>query len=480
MVETTKVGRRQFLLGSAAALGGLSLAAPAMAQTVRQSNHGGKLPARGNFIITGAYVMTMDRGLGDIERGDVHVANGVIVAVGRDLKAAGATRIDGRGTIVLPGLVETHWHMWNSLMRSMAGDTPDKGYFKTTAALGKVYLPEDMYQGTRLAAAEAIAGGITSVHDWCHNIRSPEHARADLRALQDTGIRARFSYGTAQGLPIDQIADLGDLEKLSGEWAKHSNDGLITLGFAWRGQGGNSSRIPPEVWQKEFETGRRLGLPITVHASGSRPTIGQIADLAKANALGKDVQCVHANFATAEEIQNLVTSGASVSTSPYTELRIGFGLQQTGKFLAAGVPVGLSIDTTELGGDVDMFAIMKAIQNVENGEAENEFKISARRVLELGTIEGARSMGIDKLVGSLVPGKRADVIMVSTRGLNMGLFTDAAHMIVECGQPANVDTVVIDGRIMKRHGKLTAISSDQVIDEAAAALAGIRKRANWS
>jgi 5-methylthioadenosine/S-adenosylhomocysteine deaminase len=492
MVETTqvgRVGRRRFLVGSAVALGGLGAAglllrSPAMAQASGRRrasrDRAGKRPGRDNFIITGAYIMTMDRALGDIERGDIHVDNGAIVAVGRDLKAAGATRIDGRSMIVLPGFVETHWHMWNSLLRSMAGDAPEKGYFRTTATLGKVYLPEDMYQGTRLAAAEAISSGITFVHDWCHNIRSPEHARADLRALRDTGIRARFSYGTAQGIPINQLADLGDIEKLRAEWAQQSNGGLISLGFAWRGQGGNSARIPAEVWQREFETGRRLGLPISVHASGSRPTIGQIADLATANVLSKDVQVVHANFATQEEIQSLASAGASVSSSPYSELRIGFGLQQTGKFLAAGVPVGLSVDTTELGGDVDMFAIMKAIQNVENGETENEFKLTARRALELATIEGARSMNIDSSVGSLVPGKRADLIMVSTRGLNMGVFTDPAHMIVECGQPANVDTVVIDGRILKQHGKLTAIAADQVIDGAAAALVGIRKRANWS
>src|SRR5207245_963956 len=108
-------------------------------------------------------------GLGDIAGGDVHVSDGAIVAVGKNLRVNGATAIDGNGMIAMPGLVETHWHMWNSLLRSMAGDKREDGYFPTTARFGKAYQPEDMYQGTRLAAAEAITNGITFVHDWCHN-----------------------------------------------------------------------------------------------------------------------------------------------------------------------------------------------------------------------------------------------------------------------------------------------------------------------
>jgi cytosine/adenosine deaminase-related metal-dependent hydrolase len=126
-----------------------------------------------------------------------------------------------------------------------------------------------------------------------------------------------------------------------------------------------------------------------------------------------------------------------------------------------------------------MFGIMKLVQNVENGKSENEFKLTARRVLELGTIEGARSMGIDDNVGSLKAGKRADLIMVSTRDINLSVFGDPAHMLVTAAQPANVDTVVIDGRILKRGGKLIALNAAQISREAAAANTALRQRANW-
>jgi 5-methylthioadenosine/S-adenosylhomocysteine deaminase len=480
MVGSSILNRRDMMRGTlalgTAAIAGLSgtpgLAAPQPAP---------RLPARGNFVIRNAFVMTMEPGTGDIAGGDVHVKDGVIVAVGRYLDAPDARTIKGEDTIVLPGLVETHWHMWNTLLRSMSGEKAEFGYFRTTAALGQKYQAGDMYQGTRLAAAEAINSGITFVHSWCHNIRGPEYAEADLRALRESGLRGRFSYGWMQAHPNTQPINLEDLERLHNNWGSYSNDGLITLGMAWRGQGGNNpaTAVPPEVYTKEIETARRLGIPITVHASGSRAAAGQVDRIGKANLLGKDMQIIHGIVLSPQEIATIKAAGASVSLSPTTELRIGFGFPQTANLIAAGIPVGLSVDTVELSGNADMFGIMKFIQNVENARSENEFKLTARRVLELGTIEGARSMGVADKIGSLKAGKRADLIMVSTRDVNLGVFGDPAHMLVTAAQPANVDTVIIDGRILKRNGRLIHLNAAQIATEAAAANAALRKRADW-
>src|SRR5215207_5527462 len=367
-----RLSRRSILCGtvalSAFAAAGPAFAAPKPAPKAA-SAPGPRLPARGNVVIRNAYVMTMERATGDIAKGDVHIREGAIIAVGQKLNAPGATTINGAGMIVLPGLVETHWHMWNTLLRSMSGEKPELGYFRTTAALGQKYEPTDMYQGTRLAAAEAINSGITFVHDWCHNIRSPAYLEQDLRALRESGLRARFSYGAAQGMPNNQGIVLADLERLARDWPNQSNDGLITLGLAWRGMGGNNpaTAIPSEIYKAEIEAARKLGLPISVHASGSRPAIGQVATIAKAGLLAKDMQIVHGVVLTPEEIEAIKAAGASVSLSPTSELRIGFGLPQTANVLAADIPVGLSVDTVELTGNADMFGIMKFIQNIENG-----------------------------------------------------------------------------------------------------------------
>ncbi len=175
----------------------------------------------------------------------------------------------------------------------------------------------------------------------------------------------------------------------------------------------------------------------------------------------------------------LAEAGSPVSLSPVTELRIGYGFPRLSELLAAGVPTGLSVDTTVLAGNADMFAIMKLTQGIENAKAENEFQLPARRVLELATIEGARSMGVASEVGSIVTGKRADVIMINTRSPNLAVFTDPAHMLVTAAQPANVDSVIVDGRVLKRGGALTTLDPARIGEQAAAALAAVRARAGW-
>jgi 5-methylthioadenosine/S-adenosylhomocysteine deaminase len=473
--------RRDFMRGAAAfgAAGATGLFSSSLMAQAQRSNVGSpKLPTRGEFTIANAYVMTMDGTLGDVAGGSVHVRNGEIVAVGKDVKGGG-TRIDGTGMIVMPGLVETHWHMWNTLYRSFAGDKPEEGYFPTVARFGQQMNPDDIFQSTRLSAAEAINSGMTFVHSWCHNVRSTAHAEADVRALSVAGIRARHSCGWAQGMPDTQGADQGPIESLARDWKSWSNEGLITLGMAWRGQF-RAGPIKPEVYQPEFDNARKLGLPITVHvAAAAHRAVNQIEPLYKGRLMGKDVQLVHALAATPAEIDMIAESGATVSSSPGTELRIGYGYPLLSEMLAKNIPLGISVDTSALTGSSSLFAMMKLARDSENARAESEFKMTARKALELGTIEGARSMGVDDKVGSLKPGKRADLIVINPNMLNMAVVTDPAHLVLEATGPENVDTVVIDGRILKHGGKLVALNTAEVIAGARSALAGVRERAKW-
>jgi 5-methylthioadenosine/S-adenosylhomocysteine deaminase len=425
------------------------------------------------LLIRNAYVLTMDPAVGDIAGGDVHVRAGAIAAVGRGLTAPGAEVIDGAGMLVLPGFVETHWHVWTTLLRSLSGDRQEHGYFPTSRTVGSFYTADDMYAAGRLAAAEAVHSGVTFVHDWCHNVRAPEYAEAALRALAETGIRARFSYGSPTGASNDVSIDLADLTRLRERWNDHSNGGLLTLGLAWRGAASAAT-------VRDHAVAKELGLPISVHANNFQSSAGGIAQLAARGFLGPNVQVIHAVWCTREEVRALADTRTTVSVSPYSEMRIGFGMPIVAELLDAGVNVGLSVDTPALSGNADMFAIMKAIQNIENGRALNEFKLTARRALELATIDGARSMGVGDLVGSLTPGKRADLIMVDTRAVNLAVMTEPAHLLVEAAQPANVDTVIIDGRIVKRGGRLTSLDVGDVIDSANRAFTAIRRRSGWS
>ncbi|HEY6279702.1 MAG TPA: amidohydrolase family protein, partial [Streptosporangiaceae bacterium] len=359
------------------------------------------------------------------------------------------------------------------------GEAPGPGYFKVSVELGRAFGPDDIYQGTRLACAEAISSGITTVHDWCHNVRGPAYAEAGLRALAGSGLRGRFSYGYAAGHPNDQPMDLAGLRRLHRDWDAWSDGGRLTLGMAWRGPGGSNPamRVAGPIYRQEIAAARELGIGVTVHACGPKSAAGQIATLARDGLLGPDLQIVHANWATRAEIAALAEAGSPVSISPYSELLIGYGLPRTAEFLAVGLPVGLSVDTTVLTGNADMFAIMKVTQGIGNAVALDEFALSHRQVLALATVDGARSLGLGAVTGSLTPGKQADIIMVSTGGPNLGVLTDPAHLLVTAAQPANVDTVIASGRVLKQDGVLTGADLAQICAGAAQALAGVRARA---
>jgi cytosine/adenosine deaminase-related metal-dependent hydrolase len=477
--------RRTFLSGAAAlgAMHGLGIRAHAAI-----SPSVANLPARGNVVIRNAYIMTMEPGQADLANGDVHVDNGLIIDVGIGLAAQGAEVIDGRDFIVMPGLIDTHWHMWTTLLRNMSGDDRAHGYFPMTTALGKVYTPRDMYYGTLLSSAEALHSGITTVHNWCHNIMSYEHAVEDLRAMQETGLRGRFSYGPARSTPLTQPINVSDLARMHGDWASQSNEGLLTLGIAWRGvqaalpnaEGKMEIRpLSPDMYRVEYEAARKLGLPVSVHLNSTKFDKDHILALHKLGYVFNGLQVIHAINTSPEEMDILAAAGASVSISPASEMRIGFGLTKIADYLDHKVNLALSVDTTPLTGNADMFGIMKLVQNLENGRSQSEFKLPARKVVELATIEGAKALGLADRTGSLKKGKRADIIMVGTRDINIGPFTEPAYMLVDSAQAGNIDTVLVDGRILKRNGKLTAIDSGRLMEEASAATHAVKQRANW-
>lgn len=439
-----------------------------------------ELPPRGEFIVQGAAVVTMDPALGDFDFADIHARDGSIIAVGQEVSAPGAEVIGGRGLIALPGFVDTHWHLWNSVFRGLVGFySPKLTYFPLKALLGPLYTPEDMYRAVRLGLAGAVSAGITTVHNWAHNIVGPEHADANILAQLETGLRGRFSYGWAEGQSDEQPMDLADLERVQREWLRDPHD-LLTLGVAIRGSEGPPSSERRNVYLREFAAARRLNLPITAHVAQRRESAAKsraISAFARDRLLGPDVQLVHAIHATEEERQAMAETGTHLSLSPLSALQVGMGFPQTTEMLAAGVLVSLSIDTVAVAG-ADMFATMKLVLDVEHARFENN-ELPAHRVLQMATIDGARDLGIDDRVGSLTPGKRADIILVRTDHINMSTLpaADWARLLVQHAHPGNVDTVVVDGRILKRDGRLVALDEQQIVHDATVSAQALVSRA---
>ena len=207
--------RRSFstLLGATALSGLGDGASGLMTRAIAQPT-----PAvRGSYLIKDGAVVTVDPNLGTLPRGDVLVRDGRIEAIGPDLAASAAETIDAADMIVMPGFVDTHYHMWSALGRNFIGDG-GFGYFPAKNATSTLYSAEDFYNSVMLGLVELANAGITTVHNWSHNTRSPAHADAELRAHRDAMLRARYSYGHIDRMPRDQPVDFTDVDRVKREY----------------------------------------------------------------------------------------------------------------------------------------------------------------------------------------------------------------------------------------------------------------------
>src|SRR6266480_6431785 len=420
----TRMSRRTMLKG-ATALGALVAASGELLgqQPVSRSAAvpGAPLPPRRELLIRGATVLTIDPNVGDLATGDVHVRDGTIVAIAPRIDLTNVPIVEGGGMICMPGFVDTHWHLWTSLLRPFVrADVDALGYFPVSNRLGQLFTPEHSYRSVMLGIAEALSAGVTTVHNWSHNIRSPDHADAELYAMREAGIRGRLAYGPAQGMPDDQPMDMAGVARVKRDWMP--GDGRLTLGICSRNIGamsiGGATRgtLTIDMAKQDWGGARALGLPITLHTSGPSP----IKQMDEAGLLGPDVQLVHPLLTTPEERAILKARGVSYSTAPVGEARrpSSVGVIQLGELLEAGVKVSLSTDHTT-NYNCDPFVGMRILFALHQHRIGDKIPLTVKRLVQLATLDGAVDLGISEKTGSLTPGKRADIILVRTTDINM-------------------------------------------------------------
>jgi 5-methylthioadenosine/S-adenosylhomocysteine deaminase len=440
---------------------------------------GSSAPRRGHYLVQGGSVVSMDPEIGTLGRGDVHVRDGRIVEVGAGLHAPGAEVVDASHMIVMPGLVDSHFHMWSTVGRNYVSDGFE--YFPAKWATSAVYQPEDFYRSVTLGLVECVAAGITTVHNWSHNTRSPAHADAELAAHRDGLVRARYAYGHRDLLPEDEPLDFTDIDRVRGQWfgPRSPFDGLVHLGVNLRGPDLGTMA----VFDQEMAEATARGLPVAIHTVQGGSTAVRAPDLEAKGYLGPNFLLCHFLAATEADRQAMARTGTPLSFAVHSELRLGEAGDPRAALLrmvGAGVCITLSIDAASLA-PVNLFEAMHVAWNMgipwQGTDTKDLEPLSCRRCIEMATINGARALGLEAVTGSLTPGKRADLIMLDTRDLNIAPVVDLESTIVRSATPANIDTVMIDGRILKRHRELVAFDVARVVQEAEQSSREVRARA---
>lgn len=417
---------------------------------------------RRRILFTGATIVTMDPELGVLYNSDLLVEGDAIAAIGPDLTADGAVVVDASGTILAPGLVDTHRHAWEAQLRRIMPDVDDLGGYvmSTLAGYATVYRPQDMYIGTKLAALTAIDSGITTMLDFSHNSRTREHSDAAIQALRDTGIRGvHASMGPHFGEWDRQWPT--DLTRLKDEYFS-SDDQLLTLRLATLATdeiAGPALAYGPEL----ARTAADLGIGVSVDAVFGASSSEAVLSWAGHGILGPNVTLIHATGLTAEAWKAMGESGTTVALAPTSDAQIGLetAIPAVDEALAVGIRPGLSIDV-EVALASDMFTQMRALLAIQRMRAVNAAygtggdlsRITTRDVLDFATLQGARTNGLGDVTGSLTPGKKADLLVVQAEDLNNMPLNDPIGTLVLGSDARNITAVLVGGQPRKWNGQV--------------------------
>ena len=389
---------------------------------------------KGKVLIKGGTVLSLDRAVGNLVEGDVLVEDGVITEVGRSLHARSAEVVDAADTIVMPGFVDTHRHLWQSLRRSV-GTT--LGSDDSGAEPGE-YTPDDIYAATLVGLLHALEAGITTVVDWCDISGDAAHLEAALTAHVDSGLRTVF-------VPSQQIATPGSDPRLA--FASPDVDGADADEIASR-------------WGEA----RTAGLRIHAHAGTAAATGGEVAELGRRNLLGPDVTLSHCTRLSDADLDAIARSSTAVALTPASDMARGAGPPPMQQLIDRGIRPGLGVGEESLT-PRDVFAQMRAVISVQHatlfdlklaGKGGIPNLLGTRDVIRYATIDGARVAGLADLTGSLTPGKRADVIVLRTDRPNIAPVNDPIGAVVWGMDTSNIDWVFVGGETLVERGELTA------------------------
>ena len=425
-------------------------------------------------VFRNATVLTLDDSHTVLTGTDVLVNGERIAAVGPRLQVpAGTAEIDATDGIVMPGMVDTHRHMWQTAMRGYGADWTLTQYFVYYYLnWGKIFRPQDVYAGNLLSAIESIDAGVTTAVDWSHGLRTTDHAEAAADALEEVPGRFVLAYGN-----IFQGAwEWATTREFRDFYTRRFDGKGDMLGFQI------AFDIPgDEAFQEKaaFEVARELGVTVTTHAGVWKVTndvgIGQMYDN---GFMAPGTIYVHAASLTADSYHKIAATGGFASISTESECNAGQGYSPTWKLRRYGIPVSLSNDTS-VWWSGDLFAAMRATLNADRAMEHFEAHagdntvtnhiLRAEDVVDFATRGGAKALGLDSVIGSVEVGKKADLLLIKNDNSPVGfpVLHPYGHVVYH-SQRGDIHTVVVNGKIVNFDHKLVDVdlaSARRAIDE---------------
>jgi cytosine/adenosine deaminase-related metal-dependent hydrolase len=456
--DPAKPSRRGLLtagaaLGVGAGLLNREVAAAGTSATLERLKHAEHDLAH-RVLLKGGIVLSLDPQIGDFDRGDVLIEGKKILAVGRDLTAP-ALVIDAGGMIVMPGFVDTHHHQYETILRGILADgllgTPNDGK-KTYQGVIQgiftpVYQPEDAYVSELVASLSQLNAGVTTTVDTSQVSHTPAHSDACIAGLRESGRRAVYTYSPGLG-PASQYPK--DLLRLKSQYFSTA-DQLLTLEL----------NAAPNA--DNWALARQAGVPIICHIVGDRS--GNFEAIGKAGLMGPDNEYIHCTQLNETHWKMIADTGGKVSIAPAIEMQMRHGMPPLQTALDHGIQPSLSVDV-ECNMTADMFSIMRAAFTLQRalanerslaGEQNLAPLLTCRQVIEMATIGGARVAHLDSKIGTLSPGKEADIIMLAADSINVFPLNNVPGTVVTLMDTSNVETVFVAGKIVKWQGKLVGV-----------------------
>lgn len=444
------------------------------------------------ILLKGGYVVSMDKHIGNFPQADVLIREDRIIEVAPNIHATDAQVIDASGMILAPGLIDTHRHLWETSIRGIAGNWSLMEYLqKVLGPLAALYRPEDVYLSNLLGSLEALNAGITTVFDWSHIMNTPDHADAAIGGLKEAGIRAKFAYGTP-GTSVwewfyeSKLTHPQDVRRVR-ETHFSSEEGLVTMAMAIRGPEYSTLQVS----KHDMALAREQNLQISMHIGCGTfgPKYNGVHALYQAGLLGPDVNFAHCNSLSESDFGLLSDHGCSVSITPEVEMQMGIGFPATGKAIRSGIRPGLGVDVvTGVAGD--LFSQMKialqterAISNekaLQGGQMPENITLMAKDVLQMATIDGAKTLGLEHKTGSITPGKQADIILVNRKAIDLSPVLDPISALTLFANPSHVDSVFVAGKLVKQKGKLLRSDLSSLLEKAQASTNYLLERAGVS